>query len=209
MAIERGGRALLERGEGAIALALAASAVDRLGVDADLAELLGEAIGTVTGAGEHDRRAEAVDDLGRGVDALFAGDGPEQVLRGVHVGALGADLVTGRVALEVGDELGDRTVERGREQQHLTVAAGLLDDAANRGQEAHVGHLVGFVDHDGGDVTQVEGTHLEEVLQAAGAGDDDFDALVERTLLRAVADAAVDGDGRVAFGLGEAGRSRP
>ena len=98
-----------------------------------------------------------------------------------------------------------RTVERGREQQHLTVAAGLLDDAANRGEEAHVGHLVGFVDHDGGDVTQVEGTHLEEVLQAAGTGDDDFDALVECTLLRAVADAAVDGDGRMAFGLGERG----
>jgi hypothetical protein len=82
---------------------------------------------------------------------------------------------------------------------------GLLDDAANGGQEAHVGHLVGLVDHDGGDVTQVDRPHLDEVLEAAGAGDDEFDTAVERLALTAVADSAVDRRGVVTGRLRERG----
>ncbi len=203
---QRRGLTLLERGEGAITLALAATAVDRFGGDAVTTELLGEAVGAVTGAGEHDRRTETLDHVGGGRHAFLAIDQPEVVLGGVHVRALRADLVTHGVVLEVGHELGDGAVEGGREQQHLAVVRGLLDDAADRGQKAHVGHLVGFVDHHGGDVAQVDGSHLHQVLETTGAGDDEFDAAVERLALAAVADPAVDRSGIVAGSLRERGQ---
>ena len=133
----------------------------------------------------------------------LAVDHPEVVLRGVYVGALRADLVAHRIVLEVGNELGDRAVERGREQQDLAVLRRLLDDATNGGQEAHVGHLVGFVDDDGGDVTQVDRSHLHQVFEPAGACHDEFDTAVERLALSAVADTAVHRRGIVAGSLRE------
>ncbi len=78
-----------------------------------------------------------------------------------------------------------------------------LDDATNGGKKAHVSHLVGLVDDDGRDVAEVHRPHLEEILESSRAGHDELDTLVERTALRAVADAAVDRDRRVAFALGE------
>ncbi len=55
------------------------------------------------------------------------------------------------------------------------------------------------------DVAQVDRAHLDQVFEAAGAGDDEFDATVERLALAAVADAAVDRRGIVAGGLRERG----
>ena len=196
---------LLEGCERTVALALAAPAVNRLGGDTASAELLRETVGTVTGTGEHDGRPESLDDVRGGRDTLFAIDEPEVVLGGVHVGTLRADFVAHRVVLEVGDELGDRAVERGREQQHLTLARSLLDDATHGGQEAHVGHLVGFVDDDGGNVAQVDRPHLDEVFETARAGNDELDTTVERFALAAVADTAVDRRCVVAGGLRERG----
>ncbi len=137
--------------------------------------------------------------------AVLTGHHPEVMLGGVHVGSLRTDLVAHRVVLEVGDELRDRAVERGGEQQHLAVVRGLLDDATDGRQEAHVGHLVGLVDHHGADVAEVDRLHLHQVLEPARAGDDEFDAAVERLALTAVADAAVDRCSIMAGGLGEGG----
>ena len=110
--------------------------------------------------------------------------------------------------LEVVDELGDRTLERRREQQHLALGGGGADDPAHGRQEAHVGHLVGFVDDDGGHLVEPQGTHLQQVLEAAGTRHDHLGALVEQLALGAVADAAVDGGDLVAEGRG-VGRQRP
>ena len=44
------------------------------------------------------------------------------------------------------------------------------------------------------DVRQVDDPLRDQVLQPAGAGDDDVDAALQRGLLRSVADAAVDGE---------------
>ena len=70
-----------ERREGPLALGLAAVAVDGRGVDAGLVQLLGEAVGAVLGAAEHDgrparARRSAVGDRRRGRPC---GDGPEAV----------------------------------------------------------------------------------------------------------------------------------
>ena len=45
-------------------------------------------------------------------------------------------------------------VERGAEQQALTVLGGAIHNPLDRGQKAHVGHVVGFIDD--GDVDAVK-----------------------------------------------------
>ena len=143
-----------ERAQGSVALRLAPAAVDRGRRDTELVELLGESIGTVPRPAEHDRRSHRLDRVRRGPGALGPVDPPEDVAGGSDVGALRTDLVDDRVALDVAGELRHRTVERGREQEHLARAAGQLEDAPHRGEEAHVGHAVGFVDDDLVDVAE-------------------------------------------------------
>ena len=66
------------------------------------------------------------------------------------------------VGQELTNQRLDLTVEGCREQQTLSVCGGLTEDRANLGQEAHVRHLIGFVEcgdfhrvEDAGALTQV------------------------------------------------------
>ena len=97
-----------------------------------------------------------------------------------------------RVALVVAHDRVDRAVERGGEQQRLAVARRLVEQLAHGGEEAHVGHAVGLVEHDDLDRAEVALAALDEVLEPARAGDEHVDALAERLELRAEAGAAVD-----------------
>ena len=112
-------------------------------------------------------------------------------------------LVGDRVVQELLDQGVDRLVEGGREQQALAALRGAAEDPAYGGQEAEVGHVVGLVEH--GDLDVVEGavSLADQVLEPARAGDDDVDALAEGRDLRVLADAAEDGAGGQAGGLGE------
>ena len=90
------------------------------------------------------------------------------------------------------DQLVDAVVEGRAEQQALAVGRRGRQDAGDAGQEAEVGHVVGLVEH--GDLDGVEGDEalLHQVLEAAGAGDDDVDAGLERGDLAVLRDAAED-----------------
>ena len=79
----------------------------------------------------------------------------------------------------------------------------LIEDATDDGQEAHVGHAVGLVDHDDADIAEVDVATLDQILEPAGAGDEDVNATTKRVDLRAVASAAVDGSDLTATGFGE------
>ena len=85
-----------------------------------------------------------------------------------------------RVGQEALDEDVDAAVERGREQQPLAVARGLVQQPAHGGQEAEVGHVVGLVEDGDLDRVEVGVALLDEVLEPAGAGDDDVDAGAQR-----------------------------
>ena len=76
----------------------------------------------------------------------------------------------------------DVAVERGREQQRLAVDSGVMvEQAPDLGQEAHVGHAVGFVDHDDLDLVEVDvAAGSMQVGEATGAGDEDVDAAAQR-----------------------------
>ncbi len=108
-----------------------------------------------------------------------------------------------RLGQEALDQDVDRLVEGRGEQQSLALAGRLVHDAAHAGQEAQVGHVVGLVEDGDLDVGEVGVALTHEVLEAAGAGDDDVDAALEGGGLRALAHAAVDDDGRETGRLGE------
>ncbi len=72
------------------------------------------------------------------------------------------------------------------------VGRGRLEDPPDGGQEAEVGHVVGLVEHGDLDRVELRVTGLDVVLEPAGAGDDDVDAVAQAGDLRAVTDAAED-----------------
>ena len=82
--------------------------------------------------------------------------------------------------LEVTGEFGHRSLEGGREQLDVPVGLRGADDASHGGQESHVGHAVGFVDHDRLDVLEAQCVHLQKVLETTGACDHERGAAVER-----------------------------
>ena len=112
-------------------------------------------------------------------------------------------LVGDRLAEEPLDDHVDRLVEGGREQQPLAAARGPVEQPADGGQEAQVGHVVGLVEHGDLDRAEVAVTLADQVLEPARAGQHDVGALAEAGDLRVLADAAEDRDGGQAGGGGE------
>ena len=80
---------------------------------------------------------------------------------------------------------------------------GLVEQPLHGGQEAEVGHVVGLVEDRDLDGRQVAEALADEVLEPAGAGDEDVDARRERLHLRVLADAAEHHGGREPGGLGQ------
>ena len=91
------------------------------------------------------------------------------------------ELVQHRVVLVVADEHVDVTVERRGEQHRLTGGVALVEQLAHLRQEPHVGHAVGFVEHDEVHVVEADEPLVDQVGETAGACHGDVDAAVERT----------------------------
>ena len=97
-------------------------------------QVLGQPVDAELGAGEDDRAAGAAGELGGHLQLVAEREAEGQVLgrRGLAAGA--DDLVPGRVLEVAADQGVDLAVQRGREQQPLGVAVGLveqlLDDRA-------------------------------------------------------------------------------
>ena len=66
----------------------------------------------------------------------------------------------------------------GREQQRAAAGRGGVEDFLEVVAEAHVEHLVGFIEHDIAQGREVHGAALQMVAQAARGADDDMDALI-------------------------------
>ena len=64
------------------------------------------------------------------------------------------------------------------------------DDALQVGQEAHVQHAIGLVQHQDADLTQVHVLLFHVIQQAARRGDQDFAATAQRFALRTDVHAA-------------------
>ena len=83
--------------------------------------------------------------------------------------------------------------ERGREHQRLPLRRHGFDDAADRGEEAHVEHPVGLVEHEELEPGEIAAAAAHQVQQPTRAGDHDVGAGPERAHLRSLADAPEDG----------------
>ena len=93
-------------------------------------------------------------------------------------GVAARDLDELRLVQELVGELLDLGGERRREQQVLPLRGGRHQrhDALDVGDEPHVEHAVGFVEHEDLDLRQVDAALLDVVEQAARRRDEDFDA---------------------------------
>ena len=106
--------------------------------------------------------------------------------------ATGRDFDVRRVAEPFGGQLANLRRHGGREHQRLPFVRRGRDDPPQRHDEAHVEHLVGFVENQDLDAAQIDVALLHQVLEPARRGDQDVDALLQRPHLRTLPDAAVD-----------------
>ena len=74
-------------------------------------------------------------------------------------------------------EVDDLSGHRGREKHGLTDCRSLRHQALDVGQEAHIEHLVGFVEHEYAHLREVEVALLGEVDEATRGSDHHLDAL--------------------------------
>ena len=89
-----------------------------------------------------------------------------------------------RRAQEGPGELADLVRERGREHQALALRCQQVDDALDVGQEPHVQHAVGFVEHEQLHLGKIHRLLLDVVEQPARGRDEDLDALAKGRRLR-------------------------
>ena len=88
----------------------------------------------------------------------------------------------GVVKESVGDPL-NLGCHGGREEQRLAGFGGHLEDAFDIGDEPHIQHPVGLIDHHDLHARQQQFAALEMVKQAAGGGDQHIHAAVDQLVL--------------------------
>ena len=163
-------------------------------------ELADDTIGSALGAAEHEGLPVVLDQLGRDGHPIGPLHLPEMVGDVALRLRRGLDGHPDRVPLVAADDGLDLAPDGGREEEHLAIRGGLVQEAAHRREEPHVGHAVRLVEDDRGHVVETHVTPLDEVFEAAGAGDHDVDPLVQGAHLVAVAEAAEDRDDPLAVG---------
>ena len=143
--------------------------------------LLGDFLGGLFGADEHDHRVALLDlqQTGQRVHLPWAvhldvalGD----VLRRLR---LRLDRHLDRVVQVLAGDLADGGRHGRREQRDLLVFGGVGEDAFDVLGEAHLKHLVGLVEHQVVEVGEVEAALLEVIDHPARRADDDLCAAFE------------------------------
>jgi hypothetical protein len=195
-----------ERLESAAALVLGSPSVHGNRFDTELAELLGEPVGAVTGPREDDGSSRSVDELSSVLHPVVVLHQPEVMLGIDRCLVDGPRLVTDGITLIVAAQHRDVSIECGGEEQGLSTGRGTVEKPSDVGKKAHVGHTVGFVDDDEIDLTQVHGSLFDQILEAPGGRHQDVNAFPQSRLLRPVTDTAVYGEYAPMHGVGKRGQ---
>ncbi|KAG0948915.1 hypothetical protein G6F31_013996 [Rhizopus arrhizus] len=156
-------------------------------------QLAGQFFGAGLGTGEDDHRVERLDfqDAGQRVQLVHAAHPPVALADVGRGGGLGRDGHFHRV-LQVGlRDAADLRRHGGREQRNLALFRQLLQHGLDVIDEAHAQHFVGFVQHQGLQLGQVQGAAVQVIDHAAGCTDHDVHAAAQRRQLLAVRLAAV------------------
>ena len=160
-------------------------AMDRRGVETVFDQALGHHIDIALAVAEHDgviqRRLGFADQAAQrfALGPVIGGDF-HQLLGDVGASGGGArDFDARRIMQELVGQALDFRRHGGRVEQRLARKRQLLADFLDVGNETHVEHAVGFVDHQYIDLAQQQAAAIEMVHQAAGRGDQNVDAAVQ------------------------------
>ena len=200
----QGGKlSLAEVLQGPLPVGLAEVSVDGVRLYPFLAELLDQPVGSALGAHEDQRLLRVPADGGTHLDPVHLVHLEEAVLHRVDGRVRGGHLVQDRVGQVPADQPVHRAVQGGGEQQGLVFPLEATEHPLDLGHEAHVGHAVGLVQHEGLDVGHRELAPVTEVDQPARGGDDHVDAPPQLLHLALDVGAAVDGGDPQAGLLGQ------
>ena len=184
----------LEVGQGFGARVLALVAVDGDGGEAVLVQVLGQAVGAVLGAGEHQHLFPGAcgDQMGQQRTLVAGGQAEDALLDTLDRGVRRRDFDAFRVVQQLAGQGGDVVGERCREQQVLTFGRQAGEDLFHVMDKAHVEHAVGFVQHEDFHVGQVDAALAAQVEQTTWAGDQHVHTTGHGLNLWVHADAAED-----------------
>ncbi|MNM53550.1 hypothetical protein D3C81_646540 [compost metagenome] len=184
----------LEIGQGLGTGILALVAMDGRSGQTVLFQVLGQAVGAMFGAGEDQNLfpgtgGNQVSEQG----ALVAGrQAIDPLLDTLNCGVGWRNLDALGVVQQLVGKVGDVLGEGRREQQVLTLGRQACEDFLHVVDEAHVEHAVGFVQHQGFDVGQINAALTGQVEQTARAGHQHVNALGHGLNLRVHADTTED-----------------
>ena len=155
--------------------------MDGLSGDASSIELLCQTVCTVLGPSEDDATIDhlRLDQLHEQATLVRLPDEGDVLVDAIGGGRLGAHVDANRIMEHRRDEVADALRHRCTEQEVLTALRQEREDPPDVPNEAHVEHLVGLIEHQVGQIGQIEMTLLLQIEQASGRGDEDVDALPE------------------------------
>src|SRR5450830_580103 len=184
----------LEVGQRFGARVLALVAVDGDGGEAVLVQVLGQAVGAVLGAGEHQHLFPGTggDQVRQQRTFVAGGQAEHALLDTLDRGVRRRDFDAFRVVQQLAGQGSDVVGERCREQQVLTFGRQAGEDLFHVMDKAHVEHAVGFVQHEDFHVGQIDAALAAQVEQTTRAGDEDVNATGHGLNLWVHADAAED-----------------
>ena len=185
-------RAALEALERGLTLFLRLVAVNGVGIDTNALERTRQASAGDLRVDEdkHLRERTAfgaarLEHIDENVGLVALGDAEELLRHGVGRRIFSRHFDDRRiVAQEIFRETLDFGRESRREEQTLAIGGQKLQDARNVGQEPHVEHAVGFVEHDHFDLRKVHGAAFDMVEESPGRRGEHFNAATQHVGLR-------------------------
>ncbi|VVM50971.1 hypothetical protein PS645_00748 [Pseudomonas fluorescens] len=186
--------ARLEVGQRFGTCVLALVAMDGDGGEAVFVQVLGQTVGAVLGAGEHQHLFPGArsDQMRQQRPLVVRRQTEDTLFDALDRGIRRRDFDAFRVVQQLAGEVSDVFGEGRREQQVLTFARQAGKDLLHVMDKTHVEHAVGFVQHEYFHMGQVDAALAGEVEQTAGAGHQHVNAAGHGLNLWVHANAAED-----------------
>ena len=177
--------------------------MNRFGADAGRLELARESIGAVLRLREdhHSLHRERFEEVNHQLRLLRFQHEVELLIDAIDRGGNGRHRHRHRIAQERIGEMPNFLGHRCRVEHGLTVTRQHRRDLANRLDETHVEHAIGFIKDEERDLAEIDQPLLQEIDETPWRCHENVDALLDRAHLRALSNAAEDdgeADGRVA-----------
>ncbi len=158
VATSTGGRFDLKCGQRALADILALIAVNCRGPNSGAIQMLHDFIGSVLRAGEYDRARECriLQKVRQQMRLVPLFDKVDRLLDQLNRRGHWSDLDVQWVAQPLGGQLANLGRHRGREHQRLPLLGNRGDDLSQRNDEAHVEHLIRFVEDEDLNIAKID-----------------------------------------------------